>query len=215
MEKMIVTEYSRPIMLNKVKKFVQRTMYLAENKVIPYAVFALLDSGEMVNIGNFNDADTAEIMYKLDKNECRRTLVRWICRRNETRTREVNERIKEITDRLNTINKTEQALFEQKLQQEISQETFTNITVSMNAESELLRTEYGKLLILLDSFDDQKKSVTRFLTKVGTFADMEITKDDRYILEQLIEKVTIQEIETKIKVLVHFVDIGLISVAAL
>ena len=75
----------------------------------------------------------------------------------------------------------------------------------MNAESESLRTEYGKLLILLDSFDDQKKSVTRFLTKVGIFADMEITKDDRYILEQLIEKVTIQEIETKIKVLVHFV----------
>ena len=85
----------------------------------------------------------------------------------------------------------------------------------MNAESESLRTEYGKLLILLDSFDDQKKSVTRFLTKFGTFADMEITKDDRYILEQLIEKVTIQEIETKIKVLVYFVDIGLISVAAL
>ena len=62
MEKMIVTEYSRPIMLNKVKEFVQRTMYLAENKVIPYAVFALLDSGEMVNIDNFNDADTAEII---------------------------------------------------------------------------------------------------------------------------------------------------------
>ena len=84
-------------------------------------------------------------MYKLDKNECRRTLVRWICRQKETRTREVNERIREITDRLNTINKTEQALFEQKLQQEISQETFTNITVSMNAESESLRTEYCKL----------------------------------------------------------------------
>ena len=61
MEKMIVTEYGRPIMLNKVKEFVQRTMYLAENKVIPYAIFALLDSGEMVNIGNFDDLDTAEI----------------------------------------------------------------------------------------------------------------------------------------------------------
>ena len=60
MEKMIVTEYGRPIMLNKVKEFAQRTMFLAEDKVIPYAVFALLDSGEMVNIGNFNDADTAE-----------------------------------------------------------------------------------------------------------------------------------------------------------
>ena len=62
MEKMIVTEYGRPIMLNKVKELVQRTMYLAEDKVIPYAVFALLDSGEMVNIGNFDDADTAEII---------------------------------------------------------------------------------------------------------------------------------------------------------
>ena len=61
MEKMIVTEYGRPIMMQKVKEFVQRTMYLAENKVIPYAVFALLDSGEMVNIGNFDDLDTAEI----------------------------------------------------------------------------------------------------------------------------------------------------------
>ena len=62
MEKMIVTEYGRPIMMQKVKEFTQRTMFLAEDKVIPYAVFALLDSGELVNVGNFNDADTAEII---------------------------------------------------------------------------------------------------------------------------------------------------------
>ena len=61
MEKMIVTEYGRPIMLNKGKEFAQRTMFLAEDKVIPYAVFALLDSGELVNVGNFDDLDTAEI----------------------------------------------------------------------------------------------------------------------------------------------------------
>ena len=62
MEKMIVTEYGRSIMMQKVKEFTQRTMFLADERVIPYAVFALLDSGEMVNIGNFNDADTAEII---------------------------------------------------------------------------------------------------------------------------------------------------------
>ena len=62
MEKMIVTEYGRPIMMQKVKEFTQRTMFLADERVIPYAVYALLDSGEMVNIGNFNDADTAEII---------------------------------------------------------------------------------------------------------------------------------------------------------
>lgn len=61
MEKMIVTEYGRPIMMQKVKEFTQRTMLLADERVIPYAVFALLDSGELVNISNFDDMDTAEI----------------------------------------------------------------------------------------------------------------------------------------------------------
>ena len=61
MEKMIVTEYGRPIMMQKVKEFTQRTMFLADERVIPYAVFALLDSGELVNVGNFDDMDTAEI----------------------------------------------------------------------------------------------------------------------------------------------------------
>ena len=61
MGKMIVTEYGRPIMMQKVKEFTQRTMFLADERVIPYAVFALLDSGELVNVGNFDDLDTAEI----------------------------------------------------------------------------------------------------------------------------------------------------------
>ena len=61
MEKMIVTKYGRPIMMQKVKEFTQRTMFLADERVIPYAVFALLDSGELVNVGNFDDMDTAEI----------------------------------------------------------------------------------------------------------------------------------------------------------
>ncbi len=61
MKKMIVTEYGRPIMMQKVKEFTQRTMSLADERVIPYAVFALLDSGELVNISNFDDLDTAEI----------------------------------------------------------------------------------------------------------------------------------------------------------
>ena len=61
MEKMIVTEYGRPIIMQKVKEFTQRTMFLADERVIPYAVFALLVSGELVNVGNFDDLDTAEI----------------------------------------------------------------------------------------------------------------------------------------------------------
>lgn len=61
MEKMIVTEYGRPIMMQKVKEFTRRSIFLADESVIPYAVFALLDSSELVNVGNFNDLDTTEI----------------------------------------------------------------------------------------------------------------------------------------------------------
>lgn len=61
MEKMIVTEYGRPIMMQKVKEFAQRSIFLEDERVIPYAVFALLDNGELVNISNFDDMDTAEI----------------------------------------------------------------------------------------------------------------------------------------------------------
>lgn len=61
MEKMIVTEYGRPIMMQKVKEFTQRSIFLADESVIPYAVFALLDSSELVNVGNFDDLDTTEI----------------------------------------------------------------------------------------------------------------------------------------------------------
>lgn len=62
MEKMIVTEYGRPVPMSKVKEFVRRAIPLEDEKVIPYALFTLLDNGEMVNIGNFYDIDVVEII---------------------------------------------------------------------------------------------------------------------------------------------------------
>ena len=35
MEKMIVTEYGRPIMMQKVKEFAQRSIFLEDERVIP------------------------------------------------------------------------------------------------------------------------------------------------------------------------------------
>lgn len=61
MEKMIVTEYGRPVPMSMVKEIVRRAFPLENEKVIPYALFALLDNGEMVNIGNFYDIDVVEI----------------------------------------------------------------------------------------------------------------------------------------------------------
>lgn len=62
MDKMVITEYGRPVPMSKVRKFVRRAIPLEDEKVIPYAFFALLDNGEMVNIGNFYDIDVVEII---------------------------------------------------------------------------------------------------------------------------------------------------------
>lgn len=68
MEKMIITQYSRVIDLNDVKGIFRKTVGVFfdgenENKeVAPFAVFALMKSGEIVNIGNFCNYDVAEII---------------------------------------------------------------------------------------------------------------------------------------------------------
>lgn len=62
MEKIIVTEYGKVVSIDKVEQIIRKTIPLDDEGAIPYALFALLDSGEMVNIGNFYDIDVAEII---------------------------------------------------------------------------------------------------------------------------------------------------------
>lgn len=61
MEKMIITQYSRAITLENVDCFFRRTMGIfcddTEKRTLPYALFALMKSGEIVNIGNFFNYD--------------------------------------------------------------------------------------------------------------------------------------------------------------
>ena len=66
MEKMIITQYSRAITLENVDCFFRRTMGIfyddTEKRTLPYALFALMKSSEIVNIGNFCNYDIAEII---------------------------------------------------------------------------------------------------------------------------------------------------------
>lgn len=74
MEKMIVTEYGRPIMLNKVKEFAQRTMYLAEDKKAVFdvnlEVFGIRNFLEMLR---YVSADSDSV-YRIMINELKQQL---------------------------------------------------------------------------------------------------------------------------------------------
>ena len=64
MEKMIITKYGRIIDPNSMESVFRKSMDIScdSDKIAPFAVFALMKNGEIVNIGSFTDCDTAEII---------------------------------------------------------------------------------------------------------------------------------------------------------
>ncbi len=65
MEKMIISKYGRVIDLDNVDSIFRKTVMViddVEKPIAPFAVFAIMKSGEIVNIGNFTDYDVAEII---------------------------------------------------------------------------------------------------------------------------------------------------------
>lgn len=65
MEKMIISKYDRVIDLDNVDDIFRKTVMIMDDdkkQIAPFAVFAVMKNGEIVNIGNFIDYDVAEII---------------------------------------------------------------------------------------------------------------------------------------------------------
>lgn len=65
MEKMIISKHGRVIDLDNIDDIFRKTVMIMdddEKQISPFAVFAVMKNGEIVNIGNFIDYDVAEII---------------------------------------------------------------------------------------------------------------------------------------------------------
>ena len=65
MEKMIISKHGRVIDLDNIDDIFRKTVMIMdddEKQISPFAVFAVMKNGEIVNIGNFTDYDIAEII---------------------------------------------------------------------------------------------------------------------------------------------------------
>ncbi len=66
MDKIIITKYGRVIYYEKIQRiFKSNVGYIydiEDEPVDPYALFALMENGEIVNIGNFRNYDVFEII---------------------------------------------------------------------------------------------------------------------------------------------------------
>lgn len=70
MEKMVITKYGRVINFGAVQTLFTKTVNVfsddnVERKVAPFAIFAIMENGEIVHIGSFSDMDIAEIIVIL------------------------------------------------------------------------------------------------------------------------------------------------------
>lgn len=65
MEKMSISKHGRVIDLDNIDDIFRKTVMIMdddEKQISPFAVFAVMKNGEIVNIGNFIDYDVAEII---------------------------------------------------------------------------------------------------------------------------------------------------------
>lgn len=67
MKKLVITKYGRAVDFGDVQAIFTKTMNVfpdenAERKVTPFAVFAIMENGEIVHVGSFSDMDIAEII---------------------------------------------------------------------------------------------------------------------------------------------------------
>ena len=117
-----------------------------------------------------------------------------------------------IEKHVQEIRETEAKMYADKISGMVEEDTFHNVTHILNQEIKNLTDENSQLIIILDKVDDLKKGIDSFVQKVERFSECNITADDRFIVEQLIDHIEIHENEkSEIVVKIFFADVGVIE----
>lgn len=158
---------------------------------------------------------------KIDKKELRKKLTKAVCSAHEEQAKMVNKRISEIDTALTEISNKLSILFDRMLDEGMEMKAFNSLTEKLSNDADALRQEQGTLYLEIDKFTDRKKGIKSFLSKLAVYADFTRDEIDKFVVEQLIDKVEVFETKdineygkevTMIDVKVHFKEIGYISI---
>ncbi len=159
--------------------------------------------------------------YKTDKKELRKKLIKAIYSAHEEQIKKVNRRISKIDVALSDITNKLSALFSKMLDEGMNMKSFNSISEKYNNDADTLRQEQGELYLKLDNFADRKQGVKVFLNKLSVYSDFTRNEIDKFVIEQLVERVEVFETKaatefgkesTFIDIKVHFSDIGFIDI---
>ncbi len=159
-----------------------------------------------------NKIVTLQKKFNEGKVEFRRYVYMAISNRNSENIRQVKTRIDTIQKRIQEIRETETKMYTDKISGKIEEDTFNNITHILNQEIRNLTDENAQLIVILDKVDDMKNGIDSFVQKIEHFSECDITADNRFIMEQLIDHIEVDENENgDISVKIFFTDVGVIE----
>ena len=127
----------------------------------------------------------------------RNNLIHLIKSGNSAKINSTNRRISAIENRLKEIPDFRKKLFEEKISGGISQESFSEIMISLDEESSNLKAEYDRLLMILKELKNNKNDIEIFLGRLKKY--MYTKTIDMDLVNDMIEKIEVCEQDRTVK----------------
>ena len=133
----------------------------------------------------------------VDEPTFRNNLIHLIKSGNSAEINNTNRRISAIENRLKEIPDFRKKLFEEKISGGISQESFSEIMISLDEESSNLKAEYDRLLMILKELKNNKNDIEIFLGRLKKY--MYTKTIDMDLVNDMIEKIEVCEQDRTVK----------------
>jgi hypothetical protein len=133
----------------------------------------------------------------MDEPTFRNNLIHLIKAKNSAEINNTNRRISAIENRLKEIPDFRKKLFEEKISGGISQESFSEIMISLDEESSNLKAEYDRLLMILKELKNNKNDIEIFLGRLKKY--MYTKTIDMDLVNDMIEKIEVCEQNRTVK----------------
>lgn len=158
--------------------------------------------------------------YHIDKKRLKKMLSESINKTSAYEMKMCKERIEEVRKRISDISNKESRLYDDLCRGIISGDTFNSITDECNREIERLRTEQGEVFVKLDGINDRKNGINAFLQKLAVYETFTEDMIDKYVIEQLIERIEVAEKKdtsddrktSALEIRIYYAHIGYINI---
>ncbi len=152
-----------------------------------------------------------QIMIKEDARGCKSSVIKQIAERNAVESAKIFSRMTAIEERVKVLTAQSKIAWEQRNANTLSEDNYLAVTSGINNELALLSEESGEYEIRLEQMKAEREGVNEFIKKFSLFADVDLDENMKFIVQELIDKVTIKKVNVGTEIAVHFMLGGVLE----